>query len=124
MIKMTLEENLKKLNQIAKLEDNWNENGANKFSKELINKVDNMLHLLKCQPEIFPTANDSIQLEWENEDEYYEVNVFENKVHIFQIYKDETSEVDFIEADLADLTESIEIICYLINIYTNDFIAN
>ena len=38
------------------------------------------------QPEIFPTACDALQLEWENDkDEYLEMEILEDTVNIFQI---------------------------------------
>lgn len=61
-------ENLKKLEAIALLKDNWNENGARAFSIELITKVRNIITFLDVQPEVFPTACDSIQLEYDKVD--------------------------------------------------------
>lgn len=63
--------NLKKLDQIEALDDNWNENGAKAFNKQLIAKVREIITLLEKQPEIFPTACDSIQMEYEKEDDSY-----------------------------------------------------
>ena len=38
------------------------------------------------QPEVFPTACDAIQLEWENDKkEYLEMEVFDGTINIFQI---------------------------------------
>ena len=61
-------ENLKKLEAIAHLEDNWNENGAKAFADSLITKVRNLVMFLEIQPEVFPTACESLQLEYDKAD--------------------------------------------------------
>jgi len=63
--------NLEKLEQIAKLEDGWNGEDAKAFSDALIMNVRNILIGLKVQPEVFPTACDTIQIEYEQEDGSY-----------------------------------------------------
>lgn len=60
--------NLDKLSEIAALEDDWNGNGAGKFSEELIDKVRNIIIFLDIQPEVFPTACGTIQLECDKAD--------------------------------------------------------
>lgn len=66
------------MDNIAKLEDNWNDNGAIAFSKELITKAKAMAYTLTGEFEIFPTANDSIQFEIENAYGYIEIELFKN----------------------------------------------
>ena len=61
-------ENLKKLEAIAHLEDNWNANGAKAFADSLIAKVRNLVMFLEIQPEVFPTACESLQLEYDKAD--------------------------------------------------------
>lgn len=61
-------ENLKKLETIALLQNNWNSNGAKAFSASLIAKARNLIMFLEIQPEVFPTACDSLQLEYDRED--------------------------------------------------------
>lgn len=53
--------NLKKLDQIAYLEDGWNGNTARAFEKQLISMVRRIITALDVQPELFPTACDSVQ---------------------------------------------------------------
>lgn len=60
--------NLKKLKEIAMLQDNWNANGAEAFSVGLISKVRNIIVFLEIQPEVFPTACGSLQLEYDKQD--------------------------------------------------------
>ena len=61
-------ENLKKLETIALLRDNWNLNGAKAFTDSLIKKGRDLILFLEIQPEIFPTACESLQLEYDRED--------------------------------------------------------
>lgn len=49
--------NLKTLDKIAALEDNWNDYGADPFDPELIDNARAMLRVLKKQPEIYPLAD-------------------------------------------------------------------
>ena len=60
------DDNHSKLNEISKLKDDWNKNGAPAFSGKLIRKVQSILEKISIQPEIFPTALGTIQLEYDN----------------------------------------------------------
>ncbi|MBR4724755.1 MAG: hypothetical protein IK071_03120 [Lachnospiraceae bacterium] len=78
--------NLKRLAQIENLPENWNNNGAERISGNIIKTVRKLLMGLEFQPEIFPTACDAVQLEWENKnDEYLEMEVLEDSINVFQI---------------------------------------
>lgn len=99
---------INKLKAIAQLGDGWNGNGASKFSEQLINKTKDFIDRLNEDPEVFPTANDSIQLEYEIEDDYLQINIFEDKIVVFHMYKNKIFE--------ATLTDSNEDICNLVNI--------
>lgn len=73
-----LQESYNRISEIRDLPDNWNENGASKFSNEILDTLKQIVESLKMQPEIFPTARDSIQLEYENENgDYLEFELFE-----------------------------------------------
>lgn len=85
--------NIQKLDKIANLPDDWNENKAKPFSKELIDKCKRLISSLSIQPELFPTAANSIQLEYEKDNgEYLEFNIRENSVDVYQIYGDKHEE--------------------------------
>lgn len=58
--------NIGKLHVIRSLKENWNSNGAMPIPQEIANKVESLIENLIIQPEIFPTAHRSIQLEYEN----------------------------------------------------------
>ena len=61
-----LADNLRRLDQIADLKEDWNGNGAPAFPAALIDKVTELIRKLRIQPEIFPTALQTIQLEFDN----------------------------------------------------------
>lgn len=76
-----------KLIGISRLEPNWNENGAEKFSNGLIVKCYSILIGLPFLPEIFPVADGSIQFEYEKSDgSYLEFCIFENEISQFIAY--------------------------------------
>lgn len=62
------QENLRKLEQISLLADNWDGNGAKAFDKQLVAKVKDLIGALGVQPEIFPLSYGSIQMEYTKED--------------------------------------------------------
>jgi len=71
--------NFSKLDEIALLPDNWNNNGASSFSERIIERMRFIVSQLKIQPSIFPTARNSIQFEYENtKGDYLEFELFEN----------------------------------------------
>ncbi|AKM20389.1 hypothetical protein GK107_15260 [Geobacillus thermoleovorans] len=82
-------ENIAKLQAIRELGNDWNGNGADSFSDKLIEKVFSVIHTIIKQPKLFPTARDSIQLEFEKENgDYLEFELFENKIDVFVSYAD------------------------------------
>lgn len=81
--------NLKRLSEIENLPDNWNNNGADRISSSIIKSVRKLLVSIEYQPEVFPTACDAIQLEWENDkNEYLEMEVLEESINVFRIDSD------------------------------------
>lgn len=77
-----MDENLlhsyQRISEIGCLEENWNGNGAPKFSSKLLDSVRSVVETLIRQPNIFPTARESIQLEYENDmGDYLEFELFE-----------------------------------------------
>lgn len=93
--------NLKKLKDISALEYNWNGNDAVPFSKALIDKTSSLLMELDVQPEIFPTADNSIQFEFEGDnDSYLEFQIYESSIaDVFCIDKDGRERVWNIDSD-------------------------
>lgn len=82
--------NLNTLLEIKQLKDNWDQDGAEKFTESLIKKAREIVaNLEDKQPEgIFPTARESIQLEYSNKlnrDDYLEFEIFEDNITSFCI---------------------------------------
>lgn len=60
-------ENVNKINRMKGFEKNWNGNGADKFSAESINLFLEVINSLCKQPQIAPTGNGSLLLQYEME---------------------------------------------------------
>lgn len=59
-------DNLRKLEAIGSLRDNWNGNGAPALPEDVVDRVKKLIDELPIQPEVFPTALKTIQLEYDN----------------------------------------------------------
>lgn len=100
--------NLKRVSEIAKLPDDWNNNGADKISESIVKYVRKLILNLEDQPEIFPTACDAIQLEWENEkNEYLEMEILEESINVFQIDSEGNESQKNIEHDTEIIKEIV-----------------
>jgi len=104
----------KKLNNIntilcfKKFGDDWNGNGAEPLSENLIQKAFDFVNspLLKFQPNVFPTARHSIQLEYEKSNgNYLEIEIFEDKYSAYSEIDDKSTEYKSIS-----FNESIKLI--------------
>lgn len=97
-----------KLDEISKLKDDWNKNGAKGFSEEIIDNMKKILLDLYFQPEIYPTANESIQFEYENNrGDYLEFELFEDsKVKAFFYDRDNKSWTKYI--DIGEINGEVE----------------
>ena len=81
-----LRRNLLKLEEIKALKRNWNGNKAKPIPKKIVNITKTLIINLDKQPQIFPTANDSIQIEYDGENNsYLEVQV--TKKSSLEFYK-------------------------------------
>ena len=72
-----------KLEQIMRLKDNWNNNGAKAISKEVYDTTYLLLKHCMYNLEIFPTACDSIQLEYEKDNRYLEIECLSDRYEIY-----------------------------------------
>ena len=78
-LNLQLNENLNKIEEIRNLPSNWDGYGAPAFSDQFMNLVISIVKTLKFQPSIFPTANQSIQIEYEKTNgDYLEFEIFED----------------------------------------------
>jgi hypothetical protein len=82
--------NKERIISYSKLSENWNGNGAKAISKEVVEKALNLLdiHMIDRQPEIFPTARNSIQFEYEDVDNYLEIEIFQDSYVVYKNYNE------------------------------------
>jgi hypothetical protein len=85
-----LSKNLERIDEFALLEQNWNDNDAVPFNKNLLNRVRAIICDLDIQPEVFPTAAESIQIEYEIKGKYLEFEIFEDAIMMFKVSADGT----------------------------------
>lgn len=71
---------IKKLNSIASLDLNWNDDGATPFSADLIDKVKLFLEYLIEVPNIAITFNSTIQLKYDLGNRHLLIEFFENDI--------------------------------------------
>lgn len=105
-----MRDNLDQLDMIEQLEDNWNGEGAAAFSKELVKKVRNIIIQLNLQPEVFPTARDSIQLEYYINNKYLEVEFNEQpECKVFSADEFSNTSTKFINADAEEINKVVDL---------------
>ena len=79
---MTREELLVRLDEISELEDNWDYDGSDSIDKETIEKAHKIITEFKNLPYFISPTPFGVQLEWENEKYYIEIEV-EHDIDIF-----------------------------------------
>lgn len=79
--------NLDKLKMISQLDFNWNLYGAEPINTNLIDIMRNLIYELEYQPQIFPTACNSIQFEYDNpKGDYLEFELInDDEIKIFKL---------------------------------------
>ncbi len=102
--------NLNKLDKIAELQDNWNNNDAAAFSENLIRKVKYLVSYLDIQPEIFPTACDTLQLEYDKIDgSHLEIEIGEYiDAEIFLVKSNGDEKFYTIKSDLETINKVVK----------------
>ena len=103
-------ENLDKLYAISTLEDNWNGNDAPAFPKDLIDKIHSIILELTIQPEIFPTALTTIQLEYDNSrKDHMEIEIgLEDDAEIFLVNNNGGESFETIKSTAAAINERVK----------------
>lgn len=95
------------INEVRKLQFNWNGNNAEPFSETVLQKSTMILNNLEYVPDIYPTACNSIQFEYEKvSGEYLEFEIFDTFVNVFKINSDKTEE-EFEENDFNNLKKLV-----------------
>ena len=98
---------LMRLVQMAALKDNWNGYGAQPLPHDTLYKAQRLIPALHVQPEIFPTADGSIQFEYEKDNGDYLEFQFTGKgtCEVFKIIGGD--EEDFSSPDNANAVNAI-----------------
>jgi len=85
--------NKQKLRTFASLKKNWDGYIGAIFKTEVIKNVEDILTELRFQPQVFPTANGSVQIEkYFSDNKFYEIEIDECK--IFAYIVDEKTKID------------------------------
>lgn len=85
---------LDKLKNISEYKDNWNSYGAAPIDKDLIDECKTIINQVSVYPEIFATANKSIQLEYHGDEIYIEIEMFSDKYALFCEANGKWTEID------------------------------
>ncbi len=75
-----------KLDEISKLEDDWNGYGAKPITKSIVIDARHFIENVKILSQhisVFPTARQSIQFEFEHDDKYCEAEIFVDRIEIY-----------------------------------------
>ena len=101
--------NLKKLEEIGSLKDNWNGKGAPAIPPVLIKKTRALLKSLTIQPEIFPTALETIQLEFDNSrHDHMEIEIgTSDKAEVFVAPYDDSEYCEEIRSTAASINKRV-----------------
>lgn len=91
--------NLRKLNQILQLKDNWDNYGAKPFKEGFVNEIRNIIIELNVKANVFPLSNERIQLAFKDKNgNYMEMNfMYDNKtIEVLEVINGKESS-DYIE---------------------------
>lgn len=75
---MLSEKTIEKLKELSTLGDNWNGYGAPHLTDRVLDNTRTVLSYLHFDPQIFPTGRNSIQLEYGNDKDRIELEIFED----------------------------------------------
>lgn len=98
-----LQRNIVKVSSFASLPHNWNYNGAEKISQDVIQNATELLKHLRIQPQIFPTGRNSIQFEYEKKDgDYLEFEIYADKIVCYFEFEKDSKEFKISNNDSAN----------------------
>lgn len=95
-----------RLDEIKSLEDNWNGYGAAPIDPQIIFKARKFLAQVKdlsSYISIFPTARQSIQIEWKKDDKYCEAEIFADSIEIYA----EKNDVEQIDSQFQTIEQAV-----------------
>ena len=88
--------NVFRLNRLYHLtkKKNWNLYNADPIPKSIYKIAKNIIRHLNYQPMVInPTANESIQFEWENKYSYIEFEIFQRSVKVFILLTEDVNKI-------------------------------
>ena len=102
-------DNISILNEFLTLEDGWDEYGALAPSKDIVMFVLTILSKLPKQPDIFPTPEGHVQLEYAiGKNRHLNIEIIsETKFSVFEMFEDRTARNDYYSYDLQKLNDRI-----------------
>lgn len=100
-----------KIKTFYKLKKDWNDNGAPEISGEIITNALSLDRLIPIETDVFPTAKNSIQFEFEKDGYYLEFELArDDKITIFKIIdkKEYTELITFNKAGVEKVLDEIK----------------
>lgn len=106
---ITLEENLKRLNDILNLEADWNGYGSPPIPKYIVDSATEIVKQLQVQPEIFPTGRATVQIEYDSDDRsYFEAELYENAAGILVVPYHDMSKAETKNIPIENVVEEVK----------------
>jgi hypothetical protein len=104
-----LSDNLKALDSFRALNENWDGYGAKPLPHDLIERMRTLIWILPIQPEIFPTARESIQFEYDCDNgSHIEFEMFtDGTLCILEVDKDENFKERKLSYDVPTICEVV-----------------
>ena len=103
-------DNFDRLKEISGYAKDWNGYGADPIPSIVIDEARHIISSLNDQPDIFPTADRSLQLEYSLlDDSYLEIDIFEDKIVAMQVYGTDYDNAQFWDLSYGDV-EQIQLI--------------
>ena len=113
-----LQSNLSKLDEFSLYQENWNAYGAQPIPTHIILAGKKLLQAISVQPEVFPTAAESIQFEFERSDgSYLELELRSEGICVYSTSTDGT-ECEYTEEYSIDIIKEIVENFYGSSLYT------
>ncbi len=111
--KNNLTSNLQKLDLFANLKPGWDGHNAPSIPSEVIRKTRELIGELSQQPELFPTALKTIQLEYNNsQNDHMEIEVSDSSTaQLFIVAQSGDEAVETIPFDVHSISERISQFC-------------
>lgn len=104
-----MSKNIELLNSFLNLEVDWDNEGALPLPTSIISKMRGIIFFLHHQPDIFPTARDSIQFEYEKDDgDYLEFELFEDRLKMFKMAPNGDTNTSFIPLDISTINKAVD----------------